>query len=483
MSDSTSFSVRKSANEQALVFVHGFSGDAHLTFGLLPAFIAGDAALAAWDIHCFGYPTSLAPDITGIWSADPDLTTLADFLRGHIDDGRFGSYQRLALIAHSMGGLIVQRALVDAKPDDRVSQVVSHVLLFGTPSNGLRKAGLGAFLKRQAKDMAADGAFVTFVRAEWNKRFQQSRPFFFRAVAGLRDDFVPRTSSVDVFPDEQRAFVDGNHLDIVKPRSTDDDAFKRIRDALLPPPTVQRLVTRGGRTESAEAKAPVRSPQALVIDRLWNDRATVNTADTVALALALELANRQDDAIALLESRHTGNAELSGVLAGRFKRRWMADADAYPDDGTRAHALYEYGCNLATEAGDHAQAYYNGINHAFMRLALALGASAVPATDAAVQAARAATRDIAMRALAQVRLAEIASPEADHWRLATEGEALLYTGNPTGAIECYTRAVAASPDVRSTNAMLQQAVWTTRLLADDATETALRALFAPHSSS
>src|ERR1017187_6273781 len=55
-SDTIQFAVRDSGkNEQAVVLVHGFHGDPHLTFGMLPAFLAGTPECYGWDIHCFGY--------------------------------------------------------------------------------------------------------------------------------------------------------------------------------------------------------------------------------------------------------------------------------------------------------------------------------------------------------------------------------------------------------------------------------------------
>jgi pimeloyl-ACP methyl ester carboxylesterase len=126
-----------STQKQAMVFVQGFSGDAHKPFGMLPAFLAGDRELEAWDLFCFGYTTSLAPDVTGVWTADPDLSTptglLLEFCKNKLKE-----YQRLALIAHSMGGLIAQLAILNPAVEGRIS----HVALFGTPSAGLRKAGL-----------------------------------------------------------------------------------------------------------------------------------------------------------------------------------------------------------------------------------------------------------------------------------------------------------------------------------------------------
>jgi pimeloyl-ACP methyl ester carboxylesterase len=44
-------------------------------------------------------------------------------------------YESLALIAHRMGGLVAQQALLD---DPLLVGRVRHRILFGTPSGGLR---------------------------------------------------------------------------------------------------------------------------------------------------------------------------------------------------------------------------------------------------------------------------------------------------------------------------------------------------------
>jgi len=54
--------------------------------------------------------------------------------------------------------------------------------------------------------------------------------------------------------------------------------------------------------------------------------------------------------------------------AGRaLKRRWLLEHRL--SDATRAFALYQKAYSLAAARGDHAQAYYHGINVAFMELA------------------------------------------------------------------------------------------------------------------
>jgi hypothetical protein len=67
---------------------------------------------------------------------------------------------------------------------------VSHVFLFGTPSNGLVKASFLTFLKRQVRDMARDSPFIKGLREQWRQQFSaklgKSLPFKFLAVAGFR---------------------------------------------------------------------------------------------------------------------------------------------------------------------------------------------------------------------------------------------------------------------------------------------------------
>ena len=442
MSEATLVSVRKTTSQQAIVLIHGFGGDSHMTFGMLPAFLAGDPQLSGWDIYCFGYPTSLSPDISGIWAADPDLETLAGYLKTAITDAHFPNYKRLALVAHSMGGLILQRALLDGGFLDRVR----HVLLFGTPSNGLRKSFLGALFKRQVRDMLWGGRFVTALRTDWTRTFNAGLPFQFRAVAGIRDEFVPVTSSVEPFAKAYHSYVAGNHLEMVKPRSAEGDTALILRRDLTADPTAPLDATSSQMTYQRK------------VDELWPVRTTLVEKQLVELALALEMTGAQDQAITLLEQTRGASTELAGVLAGRLKRIWLADPDMGADAGLRAFDLYKEAYRVAATKADSAQAYYNGINFAFLTLAL--------------KGSRAETRQIALDVLAHCMRAP-----RDKWRLATEGEAQVYLGDRDAALARYAAALEAGPDSREVDSMYRQSVWAARLLQDDALEVRLRALF------
>jgi len=129
---------RRGATHPALLFVHGFSGNEQDTWGLFPTLIGTETALNDWDIFSLGYSTSLLPDVSGIWSADPDLPILAIHLRTRLDISSLADYRTLTIVAHSMGGLIVQQALSE---NPLIVRRVSGLILFGTPSSGLPKPG------------------------------------------------------------------------------------------------------------------------------------------------------------------------------------------------------------------------------------------------------------------------------------------------------------------------------------------------------
>jgi pimeloyl-ACP methyl ester carboxylesterase len=207
----------RKGNPDAIVFVHGFTGDGLRTWDDLSGQIAGHPALLPWDCWTLTYATRWLPDITGIWAADADLSIIAQHLRSHVNLGALSSYQSLVLIAHSMGGLVVQKALTD---DAALASRTRAVILFGTPSGGLVKARSIFLWKRQLADMAKSGEFIKDLRAAWLERLGRKAPFTFLAIAGERDQFVPPESSIKPFPDDQQAVVSGNHTACSRPAAT-----------------------------------------------------------------------------------------------------------------------------------------------------------------------------------------------------------------------------------------------------------------------
>ena len=316
--------------------------------------VGAEPELSAWDVYSVGYDTRLAPDIRGVWAADPSIPVLATFLQTRLTQAPLKDYGALALVAHSMGGLVAQRALLD---HEDLCDRVSHALLFGTPSAGLRQAGRFAFLK-SIKDMAKDGEFICKLRHGWSERFAAGRPFKLWTVAGARDEFVPAESSLDPFPLEDRVVVIGDHLRIVKPENRNDMGVRAVCDGIVG-------AAPGGPWNSA--LVAVEGKQfGKAIAQLEPHADELDDAHLVQLALALDSLGQADRAVGYLDARPTLGTDARGVLAGRLKRRWRAEGRKRDADEAR---LYTSGLQDARAAGDHAQAYYHAVNVAFMELA------------------------------------------------------------------------------------------------------------------
>jgi pimeloyl-ACP methyl ester carboxylesterase len=426
---------RNQRQKVALVLVHGFTGDTRATWANFVDLLLAEPRIKSWDLFGIGYPSSLRVDVPNVWAADPDIGKLALGLSTRLDQSPFIDYQRIAIAAHSMGGLVVQRALLD---NPSLQARISHVFFFGTPSGGLSKARPFLQLKRQIRDMDAAGEFITALRRDWNARFLSPPEFFFRTVAGDRDEFVPAASSIEPFADQFRAVVPGNHLEIVKPEDVTHASVPLVIDAL-------DGRSAGRRTDVDGARIAVELGNfQQVIDTLLPKAATIDSDALAGLALALETVGRKAEALSILEQYFKGgrsSTDAQGILAGRLKRRWLVGREQ--NDLERAKALYSDALDRSEQAGDHSQAYYHAINVAFLDLISSPPNSDVPR----------AVIDMAERARNHCRQAK-----ETQWRFATEAEAFLMLGDLDGAENLYRRAKALTESPRELDSMYGQAV-------------------------
>jgi hypothetical protein len=401
----------------AIVFVHGFTGDGLRTWADLSSQIVGREELVPWDCWTLTYATSWLPDITGIWAADADLAILALHLRAHVNLGALARYRSLVLIAHSMGGLVVQKALTD---DAALANRTSAVILFGTPSGGLVKARSIFFWKRQLADMAKSGPFVTELRAAWQKRFGGKAPFTFLAVAGERDQFVPPESSIKPFPDDQQAVVSGNHTSMLAPGRNDTEALALIAGRIA-------AGNPGSALGDPLARAIERGDFRKIVADLYPSREQLDPKALVRLAIALDALGRRDEAYEMLANRNDLNSDALGTMAGRLKRRWLLSRRQADGDASMEH--YAKGYALATAAKNLPQVYYHGINLAFLEFVFR-GDS--PAARRRAQA----VLDVCKESQAE--------GSADAWLRPTVGEANLLLGDEQAAFAAYLPFIAAS---------------------------------------
>ncbi len=412
-------------NKACVIFIHGFQGDPTATWADFPKLLAEDPTMDGWDVLSLGYESDLAPDLTGVWEGNPSIKTIADSLGTFARTKLASKYGGFVFIAHSMGGLAVERALLD---HPELTQNVDKVILFGTPSFGLVKAWIFQLpilrsLNRQVRDMGRKSDFIRSLRSDWDERFGEGPPFSFLAVAGSEDEFVPRTASIEGFPDNQCKVVPGNHLQIVKPATASDASVGVVIDF------VRGKDTPRGRWGTA-ALALERRDFQKVENQLGPNRASLDSRALVDLALALDGLGKRAEAMDVLVDAKRHGTDAMGVLAGRHKRNWIQDR--VEKEARSAIDLYGEAYKTAEDKGDAPQAYYHGINLAFLALVY--------------EAARPKARGLADKVLGHCAQAEKDElPQDRMWRLATEGEANLILGNIDTALERYEQAFEGPP--------------------------------------
>ncbi|MCP4203911.1 MAG: tetratricopeptide repeat protein [bacterium] len=421
---------RQSGAKAAICFIHGFGGDIQRTWGRFPDILLDEPKLQAWDLLSMGYSTGLSFDITGVWKAAAPLDKLAGLLRTVSSMGGLEEYESIAFVAHSMGGLSVQRALVD---DHDLAERVGHVVLFGTPSGGLRKASFFRRWMRQIRDMSVDSPFITDLRKRWLNTFGNDPPFRFLAVAGSEDEFVPANSALEAFPESQRAIVFGDHLSIVKPTDAGSLCVQVVVNHLVDDAAA------AGPWNSARVAVEMRDFRKAV-DELEGHKDELDDKHLVYLALAYDELGRRDDAIELLQN--AGSTDAMGVLAGRHKRLWKAGGRK--SDGDKALELYREAYRLSVDR-DVSQAFYHAINVAYMELEYRRDESAA-------------------QSYASLALYHATSAPQDKWSLATQGEAHLLQGEDEAALVRYRQALAQSPTPREMSSMHTQATRVAELL-------------------
>lgn len=207
------YEFRNNNNKQAIVFIHGFTGQPDETWRDFAEFLKLIPALNEFDILSIGYPSSKKLDIP-FWSSDPAISTIAKYVVQAIDMN-LKTYESIHFIAHSMGGLVLQRLIVDDYANQNIINRIKSLNLFGTPSNGLKKAIMGYFIKRQAREMYTGSSFIKDLRSCWSGCFDKNLPFKFCVVAGMEDNFVPKNSSLECYSPSYHRYTNGNHLSMI----------------------------------------------------------------------------------------------------------------------------------------------------------------------------------------------------------------------------------------------------------------------------
>lgn len=203
-----------------LIFIHGWNGDAQGTWRNLPQLARADSRLSDFDVWSIGYPTYITKRNIGI-------SRLAAFFGDQFETvfGIYGRYDEIVIIAHSMGGLISRKILLQRQLANKSNRQHTILIEIATPHAGANQAKLLSALnisRGLPESMKPDSPYLRDLSDEW--RLLPSRPSTV-CIASEHDAVVPISSA---FADCDKPLPypdDYSHTAIVKPQTNSDKRY------------------------------------------------------------------------------------------------------------------------------------------------------------------------------------------------------------------------------------------------------------------
>lgn len=166
----------------------------------------------------------------------PDLATLSRHLRTVVDE-LCEEYDNVIIIAHSMGGLIARRYIVDVLDETKSVGKVRSLITYATPHHGsilanhyltFCSAFVPFFIKvsKQIAELSRRNDFIEQLNLNWTKLRVEDKIEFVRVV-GLQDWIVNFHSSSYRNDPTVKVIAGKNHYNIIVPSKlrNKDDAF------------------------------------------------------------------------------------------------------------------------------------------------------------------------------------------------------------------------------------------------------------------
>jgi pimeloyl-ACP methyl ester carboxylesterase len=202
----------------SLVLIHGFNGSEG-TWTELIDLVTGDASLACVDAYTFSYPTGYVPE-------QPNIDELATSLRGELS--KLAQTQELMLVAHSMGGIVTKKAILQDAASPQFLPRTKQVLFIASPHLGIRRpiAFFAGTKSVQAKGLRRPN--IRKLQRQWE---DESVALPCTAIAAKKDVLVTRHSAKGKF--EDAIVIAGDHVSVAHPESKEHPTFQLLKKSLL----------------------------------------------------------------------------------------------------------------------------------------------------------------------------------------------------------------------------------------------------------
>ncbi len=234
----------------AVVFIHGFTGGGNTWTNeggesFIDLLKKDEKLVQEFDFYKFEYYTKIIhffnsapfqkitrkipfinrlPGITGKVKSNQAIRQLSEQLATYLSL-TLESYEKVILIAHSMGGLVAKDHVLNyqsghgPKPIGYVSVAVPH--------KGALSALLLGPININANELVPLSAYIDQLNNDWVQQKSNLPPCLY--MIAQHDECVPKTSAVPFNVNKsERATVDHDHSSICKPISTEDISYVAI---------------------------------------------------------------------------------------------------------------------------------------------------------------------------------------------------------------------------------------------------------------
>jgi pimeloyl-ACP methyl ester carboxylesterase len=354
----TSYRQDKKSNN-LLLFIHGFSGEAADTFGIIPKLLMKDKRMDGWDMKPLGYSQHVNPEFgKDIWGGTKDINKISQYLVKSFKY-KFDKYDRIAIAAHSLGGLIAQKAILNL--EENLRNKISHLILLGSPNNGIAPSILTNTFNNKYQQLSSEGDYIKSMRLLWNTTFKNGYPFTLKVAAATNDEYVSNDSNYGPFDDKYCETVEGNHLSMVKPEDEYNDCYMLIINTLTGNEFHNEF------TNKEEINLALGKYDA-VVKKLLPRVDSIDENGLKQLVFGLEGLDRKDEALEIMLNHPLAenNSDIFGLIAGRYKRLYLNNFSK--DDGDKSFEYYKKGLEIAMHKEDQGQIYYQAINLAFLSI-------------------------------------------------------------------------------------------------------------------
>jgi pimeloyl-ACP methyl ester carboxylesterase len=246
--------------QDMVILVHGWGGGRYTTWRQMAALLFSD--LPTFDIGLYDYPSGPRR----VPGTGPDLGRQAANLADSVRDC---GYRGVALVCHSLGGLVAGRAIVNlihSQAADRSGRLATDRLaglfLCGSPMAGTRLVpGALRWMTPDFRWLSPHSRAVTEIAKAFADRVVSAPPakpgqlmLPVYAMIGGKDRVVDEFSARGAIPSDHCLNAAGGHLGLIRPETRDDQGYRwllsHVRGELV------EHAERGQQAESAGVRRP-----------------------------------------------------------------------------------------------------------------------------------------------------------------------------------------------------------------------------------